>query len=152
MIQKRKLESIFQSLKKTEHYKNLISSHELIQGDVKSYSDYEALIGKQIKTKKNLISTNVARYEYTSGSTKNKKIIPYSKDFLNELNEASSVWMADLYNKYPGIKDGPHYWTLSWSPDQETDDSELFPFAQRFFLQKILVLNQKIKLTPTLES
>lgn len=151
-IQKKKLQTIFQTLKRTQQYKNLSSSEEIIQGEIKSYSDYEILIDRQIKTKEFIISPNVARYEYTSGSTKSKKIIPYSKEFLNELNEASSVWMADLYKSYPGIKNGPHYWTLSWSPDQETDDSELFPFAQRFFLQKILVLNQKIKMTPTLES
>ncbi len=150
--QKQRLESIFKTLKTVPHYTHLKSAQDILNLSITTYSDYEQLIEKQIATGQPILAKNVARYEYTSGSTKSQKKIPYTKTFLNEINEASSVWMSDLYHKYPGIKSGPHYWTLSWSPDQDTDDSELFPFIQRFFLQKVLVLNQKIKSTPTLES
>ncbi len=151
-IQKQKLETIFRALKAVPHYAHLRSCKDILNLPITTYSDYEELIQTQIETGQPILSKKVARYEYTSGSTKNQKKIPYTKSFLNEINEASSVWMSDLYHKYPEIKSGPHYWTLSWSPNQDTDDSELFPFIQRFFLQKVLLLNQKIKSTPTLES
>lgn len=151
-VQKKKLENIFNVLRNTSHYQSLHKPEELLQGPLRTYTDFEPLVERQIQTHEDIISTEISRYEYTSGSTKSKKKIPYSKEFLNELNEASSVWMGDLYQKYPGIKGGPHYWTLSWNPDQDTDDSNLFPWLQRIFLQKILLLNHKIKSTPTLES
>lgn len=151
-VQKLKLEAIVKNLNRAPHYAHVQSSQDILNLPITTYTDYERLIDTQISTRQPLLTEKVARYEYTSGSTKNQKKIPYTKSFLDEINEASSVWMADLYHKYPGIKAGPHYWTLSWSPDQDTDDSELFPFIQRFFLQKILVLNQKFKSTPTLES
>ena len=151
-IQEKRLSVIFNSLKKTEHYGSLQNPDLLLSLPIRNYADFEPLIDRQILSKQPILCRNLVRVELTSGSTSKKKKILYSKEFLKEINEASTVWMADLYSKYPGIKNGPHYWTLSWSPGQDTDDSELFPWIQRFFLQKVLLLNQKIRSTPTLES
>ncbi len=150
--QEKRLAIIFKNLKKTERYGSLHDPAQLLSFPVQTYSEYEPLIERQIQTGRPVLCPDLARIELTSGSTRNKKQILYSKAFLQEINEASTVWMADLYSRYPGIKSGPHYWTLSWSPGQDTDDSELFPWIQRLFLQKVLLLNQNIRSTPTLES
>lgn len=151
-IQKQRLEAIYKNLQITPFYNKLNSSADLLNRPIFSYADFEPWIEKQFTTGAEILCRDIVRFENTSGSTKNRKKIPYSKAFLRELNEASMVWMGDLYCKYPGIKAGPHYWTLSWSPDQDNDDSELFPGLQKFFLQRVLLLNQKIKKAPTLES
>ncbi len=150
--QEKRLSFIYKNLKKTEHYGSLQDPAQLLSFPVQTYSDFEPFIERQIQTGQAVLCPDLVRIELTSGSTRKKKKILYSKGFLQEINEASTVWMADLYSRYPGIKRGPHYWSLSWSPGQDTDDSELFPWIQRLFLQKVLLLNQNIKSTPTLES
>lgn len=152
VTQKKCLAAIFKELKKTQHYNQMQHHLDLLKQPIRTYSDFSELIEAQIRTKNNILCTQLDRVEYTSGSTMNRKKILYSKSFLNELNEASTVWMADLYKRFPKIQSGRHYWTLSWNPDQETDDAQLFPWIQRIFIQQILLLNSKVKETPTFES
>lgn len=97
------------------------------------------------------------RWEPTSGSTQSRKWIPYNQDFLAQLNRASSPWLADLYQRNPGIQKGTHYWSLSWLPQElrknfETDDSELFPFWQRIFLKKIFPVPSHLAKNSSLEA
>ena len=82
-IQKQKLETIFKALKAVPHYAHLRSCKDILNLPITTYSDYEELIQTQIETGQPILSKKVARYEYTSGSTKNHKKIPYTKIFLN---------------------------------------------------------------------
>lgn len=63
-----------------------------------------------------LTESPVRRYQPTSGSSSAVKWIPYSADFLGELDAAISPWIADLYRQWPGIAGGRHYWSMSWIP------------------------------------
>ena len=105
---------------------------------VTHFADYREQINNNSIREDNLWK----RWEPTSGSTQARKWIPYNQAFLNQLHRASYPWLASLYEKYPGIKGGTHYWSLSWLPEElrkyaGTDDSELFPLWQRFFLKQI---------------
>ena len=112
---------------------------------VTKYADWEEKIRLQMDSGEEIVAKNVQRFEPTSGSTHTRKWIPYSARFLAELNESAAVWMGDLYCSYPQIKEGSHFWSLSWLPEDlrqkmTADDSELFPWWQRYFLQSIMTL------------
>jgi len=63
--------------------------------------------------------------------------------------------LFDLYNKYPGISLGTHYWSLSWLPDnlrnQSTDEADLFPFWKKLFLKNLMTLDGRISYLETSE-
>jgi len=74
------------------------------------------------------MAMSVNRYQPTSGSTHKRKWIPYTKSFLNEIDNATGVWIHDLYEQYPGLLNGKHYWSLSWLPSelrQEISNNDL---------------------------
>lgn len=104
-----------------------------------NYSDWEQRIKQQKKGQGNLIDSPIIRYQPTSGSTSQVKTIPYTQLFLDELDNAISPWLSSMYGKYPGIKNGVHYWSLSWIPESKrdgefedtNDDSQLLSPAKR---------------------
>jgi hypothetical protein len=69
-----------------------------------------------------LIASPVQRYQPTSGSTSAIKWLPYTRRFLNELDQAICPWLGDLYRSYPAIRGGSHYWSLSWVPTALRDE------------------------------
>ncbi|MFN8847251.1 MAG: GH3 auxin-responsive promoter family protein [Bdellovibrionales bacterium] len=112
-----------------------------------SWADYEHHLS--LETRANVSKSQVVRFEPTSGSTHARKWIPYTPEFLIEINRAASVWMTDMYQQFPDIKKGPHYWSLSWLPhdlrsQMNNDDSELFPFWKRWLLSKIFLVPQAL--------
>ena len=121
---------------------------------VTSYRDWSQAISKQRHDGEETVTRDVSYYQPTSGSMDNIKWIPYSKRFLHELNRASGAWLADLYRRYPGIADGPHYWSLSWLPDDQrsqmdNDDLEIFPWWKRVLLGRLTVLDRAVSSMPT---
>lgn len=84
---------------------------------VTSYNDYADVLARQKETRERLmIDSPVMRYQPTSGSTSAVKWIPYTKLYLEELDEVISAWVGDLYRQFPGQAQGTHYWSLSWIP------------------------------------
>jgi hypothetical protein len=114
------------------NYENLTSKYSLT-----TYESYEKIINKELTNKKTIYK----RFQPTSGSTSNRKWIPYSEDFSNELDRAIGPWLYDLYSKYPKLKLGRHYWSLSWMPTElreqlsSLDDLDLFPWWQRIIMK-----------------
>jgi hypothetical protein len=51
--------------------------------------------------------------ERTSGSTARQKLIPYTPAFLQEMQAAMIVWLADMIRLCPGIAQGRAYWSMS---------------------------------------
>ena len=140
--------SKWSSFSKDSSYENLIQKIP-----VRSYLDFSSEIDDQRQSKKPVLTCEVVRFEPTSGSTQSRKWIPYSKAFLKELNTAAIAWMGDLYQNHPEIKNGRHYWSLSWLPQElrsltSSDDSELFPWYQRVILQKTMASSPKIASLP----
>lgn len=112
-----------------------------------TWKDYEPYFTKEKRLNYN--QKLVTRFEPTSGSTYNRKWIPYTPEYLSEINRAANCWMSDLYSQYPEIKRGPHYWSLSWLPTElrksmSNDDSQLFPWWKRWILSKIFLIPNEV--------
>lgn len=151
--QRKILRKILKNLKNTRRWNDISveSSYEALATSMPLgiYEDYKEDILEQKLTKKNVLAIKVKRFEPTSGSTSERKWIPYSQDYIDELNQAAAVWLGDVYHKYPGIKKGRHYWSLSWLPEElrketSSDDSELFGFFEKLLLKKTMLMPSKI--------
>jgi hypothetical protein len=145
--QRKILGQIMKNLRHTQLHNLRHSRYENLTDIVplQNYSDYQCAIEQQRNSGQSIISKRTHRFESTSGSTDSRKWIPYTSDFLGEINSAAGVWIADLFNQYPLIKKGRHYWSLSWLPTElrqysNADDSDLFPFLERVMLKKTQVV------------
>lgn len=126
---------------------------------ITDYEDWHTLIKRQRSSAELLLSTEPCeRYQPTSGSTAHIKWIPYSPAFLHELDQAINPWIADLYARYPGIRTGRHYWSLSWVPTDLrssagsiNDDLQLLPWWKRLFMHHTMAVPQAVSLAPTSE-
>lgn len=136
-VQKNVLKGI---LSRTQAQQKKLSWREYsVQVNCTDYTDWEELIKLQKQGEAKLIDSPVMRYQPTSGSTSQVKTIPYTKLFLGELDSAISPWLSSMYNKYPDIKNGVHYWSLSWIPESKregefedvNDDTQLLSPAKR---------------------
>ncbi len=125
---------------------------------VSGYQDYAELINTQRARKQSLlIDSPVARYQPTSGSTSAVKWVPYTKMFLDELDEVISAWVGDMYRQFPKQVNGTHYWSLSWIPTEMrgqtagdlNDDMMLLSWGKRLLAYLTQAAPQKIALAKT---
>lgn len=147
--QRRQFARIIKSVSVAPKWKQLIwkiSYEELVKTiPLSTYEDYKNEIERQRLTNELILTPSLVKYEPTSGSTELRKWIPYSREFLNEINLSAAVWLGDVYHQYPDIKKGRHYWSLSWLPqelrkDTSSNDTELFSFYQRWILQNTMLV------------
>ena len=95
------------------------------------------------------------RFEPTSGSTSARKWIPYPPPFRAELNEAAAAWMCGLADRHPAILAGPHYWSLSWLPDdlraagEGSDDLALLSPLARLVLGRLMAVPGTVATLPS---
>jgi hypothetical protein len=120
---------------------------------VREYCDFKSEVENQKNTGETILSPGVTRWEPTSGSTENRKWIPYSSEHLEEMNSAAAVWLGDLYRSHPGLLGGKHYWSLSWLPEDlrgitSSNDEELFPFYQRWLLKNTMLMPAAVSTLP----
>ncbi len=130
-------------------YEKFCDNHNL-----STYENWQTKIDASIALKESLNHRSVKYYQPTSGSTSKEKWIPYTDLFLEELNNASLAWIADLYREYPEIKKGTHYWSLSWLPDKfrkkiNNDDLEVVNFFERQILKRVMALPWDVSKFPT---
>lgn len=161
-VQRKNLRRILNYLRGSEFWARelgSVASYEEIAArlPMRAYEDFQNPIEQQRNSGRPLLTPEVTRFEPTSGSSSQRKWIPYSPGFLSEMNRAAAVWMADTYRQYPGIKSGPHYWSLSWLPQDlraltSSDDAELFPWWQKFFLHKLMAVPPALSLAPSPEA
>lgn len=95
-------------------------------------------------------------YVPTSGSTHEIKWVPYTAKFKEEMWRASSPWLYDLYERYPKLKQGTHYWSLSWLPEElrakhGNNDLEFFEGFEKILLSKTMTLNDEVSHLKTLQ-
>lgn len=127
---------------------------------VSSYEDWQQLIESQQSGEQKVLSSYPCeRYQPTSGSTSKIKWIPYNSPFLEELDHAIGPWMSDLYEQFPKLKHGKHYWSLSWVPSDLrnkmtssiNDDLQLLPWWKRLFMVGTMAVPESISLAQTSE-
>ncbi|MDQ8037017.1 MAG: GH3 auxin-responsive promoter family protein [Pedobacter sp.] len=103
------------------------------------YRDWQGRIAEQKSGGEQLSASPLVRYQPTSGSSEQLKLIPYTKQFLSELDSAIAPWLSSLYRQHPGLHGGAHYWSVSWLPKSQqeamrgnlNDDSELLGVVKR---------------------
>lgn len=127
---------------------------------ISGYEDWQKLIERQQAGEENVLSSYACtRYQPTSGSTSKIKWIPYNTPFLDELDHAIGPWVSDLYENFPGIRQGKHYWSLSWVPSDLrnkltssiNDDLQLLPWWKRLFMAGSMAVPESISLAQTSE-
>lgn len=145
---------------------NLNGIHPKLSGDlsyekfkslpITSYNDWSEYILNQKNSDKPTLSKQVSHYQATSGSSSSIKWIPYNKEYKKQLDIAANVWMNDLYCKYPKLKNGYHYWSLSWVPNNmrdklKTNDATLFEPFKQFLLANIFPVPDSVAHAQTIE-
>jgi hypothetical protein len=60
-----------------------------------------------------LTADSVTRLATSSGSTRARKLIPYTRTLQREFNCAIGPWIADLYRTDPSLAAGCAYWSIS---------------------------------------
>lgn len=114
------------------------------------YGDWQSFVEEVKNLSKHPFRKICQRFEPTSGSTNAFKWIPYTEGFLAEINGAAATWLFDTFHQYPGVLKGKHYWSLSWVPPEmrqthNSNDVDLFPLWQRFFLNHIMAVPDQVK-------
>ncbi|MEK2647116.1 GH3 family domain-containing protein [Bdellovibrio sp. BCCA] len=124
---------------------------------ITSYHDYRELFSSERKTN-NKTLPEVVRFQPTSGSTDNLKWIPYTQGLLKDFDAALGPWLYDFYSSYPEVLRGPHYWSLSWLPQDLRDegvrlnDTELFPAWKKLLLKQTMAVMAPVDLAGSSES
>jgi len=125
------------------------------QVPITDYDDWRSFIALQQHGELKVLSKqSCKRFQPTSGSTSKIKWIPYTPLFLDQLDRAIGPWMSDLYRQFPEVKQGKHYWSLSWVPsdlrDTQTnsinDDLQLLPWWKRLFMARTMAVPESISL------
>ena len=122
-VQKEVLKKIISRVDlQSTHYSTLPTWNEFQSSfDCTNYSDWERRVQLQKDGQVQIIDSPLVRYQPTSGSTSRVKTIPYTQLFLDELDSAISPWLSSMYKKHPGVKNGVHYWSLSWIPESKRE-------------------------------
>lgn len=89
------------------------------------------------------------KWEYTSGSSSVKKLIPYSKDTMKSFEKGLFYWLGNLINNYSFFNTGKIFYSISPSNKLQDegvqDDSEYLPPFLNKYLGDYLLNPQKIK-------
>ena len=161
--QAKNLHRILRTLSHAEHYRSRLKNGSVSYEEftrlfpITTYADYAALIDEQRQSQRAIVSPSPQRYQPTSGSTSQRKWIPYTKEFLSEIDAASMVWLHDLYVNYPGIARGSHYWSLSWLPTElreevSNDDLDYLDVVSKSLLSRVMATPKELQNAPSLES
>jgi hypothetical protein len=147
------LSDILQSLPST-HPRSKVNIETFEKLPLSKYSDWEKYNEK--RSQDNALCSNIVRYQPTSGSSHKIKWIPYNNQQIRAFDRSISVWMYELYSKYPRIKGGTHYWSISWLPDEyrnefSNDDSEILAPIKKTLYQRIFAVPSSVASTDTLE-
>lgn len=126
---------------------------------VTGYADWADDVDSLRRDGRPMINSPVARFQPTSGSTSAIKWIPYTKQFLSELDGAIGPWLADLYRQFPNISQGSHYWSLSWLPTdmrdeghaELNDDMQLLSAGKRLLAGATQAMPENVAMAPTSE-
>ena len=125
---------------------------------VTEYHHWEKMIERQRRSGEAILSASPCqRYQPTSGSTSKIKWIPYTKQFLKQVDAFIAPMIYRMYRQYPGTQKGVHYWSLSWIPTELrghicpniNDDLNLLPWWKRIFMSLTMAVPNDVAHAPT---
>lgn len=134
--------------------KNIKQFQKLVP--LSNYEDYIPYIKKIKEGEKNVITQeNIKLLELTSGSTSASKEIPYTEKLKKQFLCGIKPWIYDIYKKYPKVKSGRSYWSISpvigekkftksGIPIGFEDDSEYIGNFEKYFFNKVFAVPKDI--------
>ena len=121
-----------------------------------TYEDYIPYIDRIRNGEKNVLtSEEITMFELTSGSSSASKLIPYTNSLKNEFQKGIRTWLYLLYTKYPMLKYGKSYWSItpvteiknekSVIPIGFEEDSEYFGKFEKYLMELLFVSPKDVK-------
>jgi len=81
---------------------------------IRTYDDYKPWIDRIIAGENGVLTSEpVTLLEPTGGSSGGLKLIPYTESLRREFLRGINIWVYDLFETYPHIKNGRSYWSIS---------------------------------------
>jgi hypothetical protein len=78
------------------------------------FDSHRPWIGRAASGAPNILTRDAIRlFEPTSGSSGATKLIPYTASLQREFQRGIRAWIADLFAHFPGLLQGPAYWSVS---------------------------------------
>lgn len=158
-----KLKSYIQANRFTDfgiqHHFESIDAWQAFQSKVpiRSYAEHEPWIQRAAAgSPRQLTQSGIVAFEPTSGSSSPRKLIPYTKAFLQEVQAAVDPWLYDLRQSQPAILARSSYWSVSSASLQEQastesgipiglqDDTEYFGPIAQWALRKTLSVDPRL--------
>jgi hypothetical protein len=99
-----------------DHQFENISSIGLFQRcvPIRSYDELAPYIDRVAEGEQNVLSHDrVIRLATSSGSTRARKLIPYTRSLQREFNRAIGPWIVDLFRGDPKLARGSAYWSIT---------------------------------------
>ncbi len=162
-VQKSKLLSILNANKDTKvgkkyGFRDIRSISEFINNvPIGDYETHENWILDQFNTGEHIhLQDKILLYEKSSGSTSPSKFIPYTAALKSEFMNGVEAWLYDLYENFPEIKKGTHYWSISPIVESEKyspmgvpigfeEESGYFNALQGRLLSKVFAVPNSVK-------
>ena len=122
-VQKDILENLLKKLSLTSWGKSKLSGRPKNYSGLKEtfslshYDDWKDFIEREWRGER-VLGDRPFLFQPTSGSSHEKKWIPYGPSLMKEFHEAIGPWLFDLFRQYPKIGKGRQYWSLSWLPQE----------------------------------
>ncbi len=143
-LQRQRLDAILKSSILAEQYQVKDYAAFCKQFPVTRYANWRDFVLDWREGGSALSESKLVRFQPTSGSSEQIKFIPYTKAFLDELDQAIAPWLSSLYRAAPKLAEGKHYWSVSWLPESQrdvlkgdnlNDDSALLSLSKRLLSQ-----------------
>lgn len=118
---------------------------------VTTYTEWKSMVEERREKEKGR-----THFVPTSGSTQKIKWIPYTESFKAELWQATAPWIFDIYQRHPKIKNGTHFWSLSWLPEEmreehQSNDLDFFAGLEKQLLEKVMTMDESAATASSLE-
>ena len=81
---------------------------------LRTFDDYGPYVDRIAGGETNVLTRQpVRRLVPSGGSTRARKLVPYTADLQAEFNAAIGPWVCDLFRRDPAFMAGPAYWSVS---------------------------------------
>ncbi len=124
---------------------------------ITEYRDYINYIEQIANGRRDVLtSQNVNMFEVTGGSGGATKLIPYTAGLKQEFLKGTKPWIYALFNRYPQLKNGKSYWSITPPIAQKKytkagipigfeEDTAYFGKIEQFLMNFIMVRDKTIK-------
>lgn len=124
---------------------------------IRSYEELSPWIERAAQgVPEQLTAEAILAFEPTSGSSSARKLIPYTKSFLQEIQAAVDPWLVNLRSAHPALLGASSYWSVSSAkvskqtrtpggiPIGLPDDTHYFGPIARWALRKTLAVDPQV--------